>query len=594
MKLSMLKWQLLQVQNNPLYKTIGFLLVVFLLSAPASFAQVLFTYGNHKVDKNEFLKAYNKNHTDIASTGLGVEDYLELYTRFKLKVQAARDAGMDTMAEQRAELRSFRYQLAENYIREDVSINLLVEEAFQRSLKDIHLSHIFLPVNRDAPADSVEAAQAEINNVYARLQKGESFDKVAASYQHGSLGYITAFVLPYNFESLAYNIKTGGYSAPFQNQSGFHILRKDDERQAVGKMRAAQILLAFTPEMTEQGKLKLAQRADSIYQALKAGADFSEMAKQFSDDHLTFYAGGEMPAFGVGQYDTVFENAAFRLEKDADISRPVLTNFGYHIIKRLQRVPVERDPSNKEWKEVIRERVLQSDRMQVAHDKLIENIRGIIGKDANTEEMSSDSAVLEYYRNNLERYNQEFADQLNEFREGNLLFAIMQKKVWDAAAEDSAGLKSFFEKNRDRYQWENSADALIVTSLVADSLPGVQEAIKTDYHNWRQLVEKYNSLIQVDSSRFDLGQIPVIERTNFTEGLLTAPVVNQPDSSLTFAYIIKLYPGKSPKTYAEARGTVINDYQTYLENAWIAELKNKYPVKVNRKVLKQVLSPRQK
>jgi peptidyl-prolyl cis-trans isomerase SurA len=570
-------------------KALVLVLILACLSYTAS-AQTLFTYGRKSVSADEFLKAYNKNNNDSVSSGLSKDEYLELFVRFKLKVQAALDAGLDTTAEQKAELQSFRQQLADNFIREDASIDLLVEEALQRTMKDIHLSHIHIPLRPDSSDDLAAAAEKQINEAYASLKKGEPFNNVASRYSHGSLGFITSFVLPYEFESIAYSLKPGEFSAPFRNHSGFHIIRNDYERDAVGKLRAAQILIAYTPGLSDAGKEKLKQRADSIYNALVQGADFAEMARQYSDDHLTFFSGGEMPAFGVGQYDTVFEDAAFGLQEDGEISKPVATNFGYHIIKRLQRVPVPRK-ENKDWKQVIRERVLQSDRMKVAHDKLIQSISGMVAKDASTDELSSDSAVLEFYRNNLEKYNSGFADQLDEFRQGNLLFSIMQSKVWDAAAEDTAGLRAYYEQNRSKYNWENSADALIVTCLVADSVGGVQEALKRDYNSWREIVDKYNSLVQIDSGRFELSQIPVLERTNFTEGLITAPVINEPDSSRTFAYIIKMHEGKSPKSFADSRGAVINDYQAALEEKWIAELKRKYPVKVNRKVFARLKGP---
>jgi peptidyl-prolyl cis-trans isomerase SurA len=591
MKLSLRRLRA-QSACRPLVNKKAFLLVLILacVSYTAS-AQTLFTYGPKSVSADEFLRAYNKNNNDSVSSGLSKDEYLELFIRFKLKVQAALDAGLDTTAEQKAELQSFRQQLADNFIREDASIDLLVEEALQRTMKDIHLSHIYIPLHADTPDDSAAAAEKQINEAYASLKKGESFNNVASRYSHGTLGFITSFVLPYEFESIAYSLKPGEFSAPFRNPSGFHIIRNDYERDAVGKIRAAQILIAYTPGISDAGKEKLKQRADSIYNALVQGADFAEMARQFSDDHLTFFSGGEMPAFGVGQYDTVFENAAFGLQEDGDISKPVATNFGYHIIRRLQRVPVPRS-ENKAWKQVIRERVLQSDRMKVAHDKLIQSIRGMVAKDASTDELSSDSAVLEFYRNNLEKYNPGFADQLDEFRQGNLLFSIMQRKVWDAAAEDTAGLRAYYEQNRSKYNWENSADALIVTSLVADSVEGVQEALKRDYNSWREIVDKHNSLVQIDSGRFELSQIPVLERTNFTEGLITAPVINEPDSSRTFTYIIKMHEGKSPKSFADSRGAVINDYQAALEEKWIAELKRKYPVKVNRKVFARLKGER--
>lgn len=560
-------------------------LLLVVTSGVPSFSQTLFTYGKHTVSKDEFLRAYNKNNFDTSGGKLAFQEYLELYIRFKLKVQAALDARMDTIAEQNAELQSFRYQLAENFIREDASINILVEEAFDRSLKDIHLSHVFVPAAANSTPDSIALAQKNINAAYERLQKGEAFDKVAASYSGGSLGYITAFVLPYANETIAYSTKTGKHSAPFRTNAGFHIIRNDGERKAVGKMRAAQILFAFPPNATENDLRNLQRRADSVYSAIQNGADFGELAKQYSDDHLTFFSGGEMPAFGVGQYDTIFENNAFNLARDGDVTRPFKTTFGYHIVKRLQRVPVIEDKNNKEWLEVIRERVLQSDRMQVAQARLIENIRQIIRKDAATLDISNDSAVLDYYRNNLEKYNTAFAEQLNEFREGNLLFSIMQKQVWDAAVDDSAALRSFYTSNMSKYNWENSADALIVTCLIADSVQSVQNALKQDHRSWRALMDAANGLIQVDSGRFELSQIPVLDRTNFTDGLMTAPVINEPDSSRTFAYVIKLYKGRSPKSFKDARGTVINDYQVFLEEQWVNELKRKYPVTINRKTL---------
>ncbi len=589
MKSSMPKQEMPHDQGRPALKKVILSVFVLLLIIPC-YSQVLFTYGKHSVSQDEFLKAYNKNNSDTAGNALNMDDYLNLYIRFKLKVQAARDAGLDTSAEQINELQSFRYQLSENYIREDVSINLLVDEAAQRSQKDIHLSQIFVPLMHEAPDDTVSDAQAKINAAWERLKKGEPFEKVGRNFNFASVGYITAFVLPYDIESIAYSLKPGQFSAPFRTGAGFFILRNDGERKAVGKLRTAQILLAYPPDNAETAKPVLAKRADSIYQAVKAGADFAELARTYSDDPHTFYVGGEMPAFGTGQYDTVFENHAFGLQNDGDISQPFTTNFGYHIVKRVQRIPVPENTDDKDWREVVRDRVLQSDRMEIAHDKLIESLRGVIARDANTEELSSDSAVLRYYRNHLEQYNSEFADQMREFREGNLLFAIMQRKVWDAAAEDSAGLQNYFAQHRDKYYWENSADALIITCLVPDSVSSVQAALKNNHAAWRDVVEANNSLVLIDSARFDLSQIPVVDRTNFTEGLFTATVVNQPDSSHTFAYIIKMYPGKSQKSFADARGSVINDYQTYLEEQWVAELKKKYPVKVNRKTLAKLKS----
>jgi peptidyl-prolyl cis-trans isomerase SurA len=550
-------------------------------------AQTLFSYGRHSVSKQEFLNAYNKSSSDSNAQHMSYDEYLELYSRFKLKVQAALDEGMDTTAEQKNELQSFRYQLAENFIKDDASINLLVDEAFDRSQKDIHISFIYAPVYS---ADNVEisVARKKINEAYSKLQGGESFENVAATYEHGDVGHITVFILPYEIENVAYNTAEGKYSTPFQTSRGFYILKNNKARKAVGKVRIAQILLSITPSMTNEERIRLGKRADSLYSDLLEGANFADSAKKLSSDNLTYQNGGEMEAFGLGQYDTTFTNAAFALQKDGEISSPVRTSFGFHILKRLQRIDVTGDKSNVANMQMLKEKVLQSDRMKAAQAMLARSVRKKIEKDAPATDLANDSTVMEYYRKHLENYNKEYATQMKEFRDGNLLFGVMQKKVWDAATSDSAGLRNYYNENKQKYNWEKSADAVIITCMDPDALDSTQLKIKDNPASWRNIVQESNGLIRADSGRFELGQIPVVERTNFTEQLLTAPVTNEQDNSKTFAYIIRLHNENEPKSFEDAKGSVINDYQVFLEEKWIADLKKKYPVKINKKVLKSL------
>lgn len=551
-------------------------------------AQVLFTYGKYAVSRDEFLKIYNKNNMDTGSGRLSYAEYLELYIRFKLKVQAALDERMDTLPEQRAELQSFRYQLAEGFLKEDASINLLVDEAVKRSLKDIHISQIFIPVDKSADQTKVEAARRQIEAAYERLKKGGPFEQPGPPIQYSDIGYVTTFVLPYAIENIAYSLREGEYSRPFRSSTGFHILRNNKERKAVGKIRVAQILLRFPPGADAAKKKELAARADSIYTLLQKGADFARLAEQLSEDHLTYAANGEIPAFGVGQYDTVFEKAAFSIQRDGDITAPFTTSFGYHILSRIQHIPVIEDSESKPWREVIRERVLVSDRMTVAHEMLVKRIRELIRKDAPPSVSANDSLAVQYYRDHLEKYNSEFAEQLNEFREGNLLFAIMQKKIWDASTADTNALRKYYQENKARYKWENSADALIITCLDPAFFEETQQLVKNKRNEWREWSTSTNGKVLADSGRFELSQIPIAERTAFIEGLVTAPVVNEQDSSRTFAYIIRLYTNGDLKQFEDAKGAVINDYQNFLEESWIAALKTKYAVRINKKVLQHL------
>ena len=173
-------------------------------------AQTIFTYGTRSVSKDEFLKAFSKNNAEIAVTDQAYREYLDLYTRFKIKVQAALDAKLDTLPNQKTELAAFRSQVVESYMNDEASVNILRDEAIQRAQKDIHIAHIYVAAGPNATAEQVKLASQKIQAAYARLQAGDDFGKTAQSFSEdpavktnqGDLGYITVFVLPYEMESL--------------------------------------------------------------------------------------------------------------------------------------------------------------------------------------------------------------------------------------------------------------------------------------------------------------------------------------------------------------------------------------------------------
>lgn len=625
-------------------------------------AQTIFTYGRKSVSKEEFLRAYNKNNTAEQSTDKSYRDYLELYTRFKLKVQAAYDQRMDTLPVQLAELSNFRMQVVDNYMNDDVSVNMLIKEAAERSKKDISVAHIFVAADEHAAADVVARAQEKINEIHKRLLNGEDFaqlalllsDDPAAKQNKGEIGHISALVLPYAMESAVYKTAPGKVSEPVRSNIGFHIFKNQGERPAIGKVHVAQILLGWAPDATEDQKAASRKRADSIMNLLKQGTDFKQLALQFSTDNTSYQAGGEIMEFGVGRYAPAFEKAAFGLQKDGDLSAPVETEFGVHILKRIARIPVPSDLTDKTFLEGLRIQVLQSDRMNVAKEILFDKIR----KEVNFKQMSStplphimqytdslmqnrnpkggnfvkentvlfmvkdkfyhfndykeflesmmrlenmrglqaeklyeeykERTIFDYYRDHLENFNPDFAYQLQEFKDGNLLFEIMQHNVWDIASADSVGLQRYYEANKNKYWWDASAEAVMFTASSPEAAEEARKKLEADPSAWKSVAENSNGTLQADSGRFELGQIPVVGRTNFTNGLITAPVKNETDHTVTFAYIIKVYMERSPRSFADARGFVVNDYQAMLEDKWIAQLKKKYPVKVKESVVKSL------
>ncbi len=631
-------------------------LIVLLVSAPLLKAQPLLHLADQTVTREEFLKAYQKNNTDKTVTEESLKEYLELYTRYRLKVKAAYEQRLDTLSSQQQEMQNFRNQVADGYLNDDESMRRLVNEAFTRSQKDIRLAHIFVAIPRNAgPADTL-ALQARINEAYAALRKGKPFGQVAARYSddttartnQGELGYITAFTLPYELENLAYDTRPGQFSKPYRSRGGFHIFKNLGERKAIGRIRTAQILFAFPPNGGAQGVAAVKKLADSVYDLLMHGANFPELAKRYSADNLSYQSGGEMPEFGTGRYETGFESAAFGLARDGDFTQPVRTAFGYHIIKRLSRSQVPSE-INKDVFDAYRLKVLSDPRNELAKRNLLQKIQRLEhfpapsvadkqlwaytdsflqhkslpggldnqtvlyrlpkksylikewldyikamkenrklsqGKsDHDLQELYEQSVAMEYYRNHLEDYNAEFAYQLNEFKEGNLLFEIMQRNIWEKAASDSAGLKNYFDSHRDKYIWQPSADALLMTCGNEKAATDMQKKLRDNGAGfWRKLVDSSQGAVQADSARFELSQLPVSENRAFTEGSFTSLVSNTNDNTVSFAYLLHLYQERSPRNFSEARGFVINDYQTFLEDQWIAALKKKYPVTVEPSV----------
>jgi peptidyl-prolyl cis-trans isomerase SurA len=636
------------------------LIPVFCLLLSGVHAQTLFTVDGSGVTKEEFLKAFNKNNTNLKATAKSYHDYLELYIRYKLKVRAAYDARLDTLPAQRTELQNFRAQVAESYLKDESSLDHLVKEVFDRGQKDIRLAHILIVLPRNAnPADTLRAYEKAMS-AYMALKKGKKFAETAVLYSEaptvksngGELGYITVFTLPYELETLAYSVPVHGFSKPYRTTGGYHIFYNAGERKSLGKIKIAQILLAFPPNATASMQDVVRQKADSIAALLRNGGDFAALARANSGDNLTYQSGGELPEFGIGRYDSAFEAAAFALAKDGDISAPMKSSFGYHILKRIARKPFPHELDEATAAQ-LKQQVMNDPRIEVSRKALLRRIEqqagfhrfefseldlwaftdsamkniglsNFRGMDYSTTllaftqqaytvrqwldysrsargnrpggtqvnkalfEKWTERMAQEYYRNHLEDYNAEFAFQLTEFKEGNLLFEIMQRRIWDKASTDSAGLRNYYEAHKDKYWWDASADALLFTcknQATAEALKA--RLIAHPLSAWRQMTDSGAAAIQADSGRYELAQIPNPTKLEPSQQTYTPFSVNAADNSVSVAYILNVYHNRSPRNFRDARGFVINDYQNWLEDQWIAELKKKYPVKVEEKLLSE-------
>ncbi|MDZ4749400.1 MAG: peptidylprolyl isomerase, partial [Saprospiraceae bacterium] len=290
---------------------------------------------------------YAKNNRDDADfTEKSLREYLELYTKFKLKVREAYAMGLDTIPQLQTELAGYRKQLADSYLTDKEITDRLVTEAYNRMQEDVQVAHILIKTNPNVATDTL-AAYTKIQAAYKRLQAAESWDVVVRQTSEdnptketgGDLGYVTA-LLPngfYAFETAAYDTPVGKYSMPIRTSLGYHVVKVTNKRPARGELDIAHILLRVKTDGSDDKAVKT--RIDVVYAQLVAGERFEEEAKKVSEDKATAERGGAIGPIAINQYEKSFEDAVFALANDGDYTAPVRTRLGWHIIKRTRKRP---------------------------------------------------------------------------------------------------------------------------------------------------------------------------------------------------------------------------------------------------------------
>jgi peptidyl-prolyl cis-trans isomerase SurA len=329
-------------------RTLFFVLLTLCWAAGAGAQNdpVLFTVNGKPVHVSEFTYIYSKTNGAKANfSKSSLEEYLDLYKRFKLKVEKAREMRLDTIPSLKEELEGYRRQLADSYLIDKEVTEKLTEEVYQHSLQDVDISHILVAVPE---GQDTSRAFMRINQAKSMLEMGEPFDSVAVNFSEdksvknnfGRVGFVTA-PFPkglYAMEKLAYSTPEGRLLGPIRTGAGYHLMIVHDRRPARGEVECAHILIRKSQEV---GVVKDAKGSiDSVYQALKSGASFEELAKAVSEDKRTAAKGGYVGVFGINQYEKVFEDAAFGLKNEGDYTQPVETSAGWHILKLVSKRPV--------------------------------------------------------------------------------------------------------------------------------------------------------------------------------------------------------------------------------------------------------------
>ena len=648
---------------------------VFIFGQSKLDKQVLMTIGDQPVTVKEFTDVYAKNNLkgDVIEKK-SVDEYIDLFTTFRMKVMEAEAQQLDTSAKFQKELAGYRKQLAKPFMSSDDITDELLQEAYQRKQKDIRASHILIRCDKHAlPSDTLKAYNKAMD-IRKKALKGEDFAKLADQYSddpsakgmkatdqnparpgnHGDLGYFSVFDMVYPFETGAYNTKEGEISMPVRSDFGYHLIKVQSVTDAMGTVQAAHIFVQVPFDAPEEEVAAAKQKADNIYDQLMAqnGENWNEMVKQYSDDRGTLARNGALSSFTVNRIVPQFIEVCKSLEID-QIGKPVRTDYGFHIIKLLGKTGVgtyekelkgltervEKDSRSKKSEEAVLKQLRKEYKFK-ANDKNIEAFMATVDSsilrkayepsskvdmnatlftiDGNATKVSefvdyikdnmnfqkyvtpatyayqlyenfSNELVMDYADAHLEEKYPEFAALVQEYRDGILLFDLMDREVWDKAVKDTTGLKEFHAKHADKYMWEERAKATIVTVTRQESLPKVKALIDagTPLDSLRSALQRDSiNYAYVRSGYYQHGDNQYVDQTEWKVGA-TKEIPSTVDQSTVLVYIRELRDPE-PKTLREARGLVTSDYQVELEEKWVKMLKEKYPVKVDEKVLDKV------
>ena len=624
--------------------TVFFLAVVFLLSgfANAQDEKVLLTIGDHEITRGEFERIYKKNNQNLfeESESKTPKEYLDLFIDYKLKVIEAENLQMDTSKTFINELAGYRKELAAPYLTDMKYDEAMVKELYDRMTKEIDASHILLRVPKNASRTEEQEILQRAEKIRKEILEGKPFEEAAKEYSRdpsaqqnaGNLGYFTAFQMVAPFENAAFTTPVGEISEPVRTSFGYHLIKVHDERKNRGEIKVAHIMKMFPQNAENFNKQLLKNEIDSIYVALQNGVDFTEMAKKHSDDKRSGAQGGEMPWFAAGRMIPEFSKPAFELENPGDMTGPVETQFGYHIIKKIDERPV---PSFEESRNEIENRIQRDPARSQSSRKIFveklkneynfsENIANLkkletLTIDAKPEEelilftIDNKSFGLSDFRQYLKKENipdgtytrhyndwvqseiialedtkleekhPDFRYLLKEYHDGILLFNIMEEKIWNFATQDTAGLKAFYEKNKGKYQWDERFSGLIITCKNKACRDEAEKYFSAGMTKGEieDVLNKEERQIEIKEGKWEEGTSEVVDYY-----LWDGPDTGSFNPELTFIRGDIIPP--EPKTLEEARGLYISDYQSYLEKQWLKELRKKYKIKINRKVLKTI------
>ncbi|MBL7843912.1 MAG: peptidylprolyl isomerase [Cyclobacteriaceae bacterium] len=611
-------------------------------------AQVLFSVNNRAVSTDEFIYLYKKNHQNKQEdyTKDKVEEYLNLFINFKLKVEEARTRGLDTTKAFIKEFINYKEELRRPYLPEGKMLDSLVLLTYNRLKEEVKASHILINVTPEAaPQDTLKAYNL-ITELKARVKAGENFGTLAETYSEdpsarmnkGSLGYFTAMQMVYPFESAAYSGKAGDVVGPVRTRFGYHLVYVEDRKPARGEVEVSHIMIRTGGERDDARSKNL---VFEIYDQLKGGVTWEELCLQYSEDANSKNSGGKLRAFGVGAMAAApeFDAVAFSLQRPGEISDPFQTAYGWHIVRLERKIPL---PSFEELQPQLKPRVQRDERVQISKQALMQKLKKDFLYKENEAGKSKVFALadssLTKGKWNVKQWSgaeiiftmktrsvpvKEFVQYVNQKQRASAmapksymqqLYDAFVESVINQAYEDQLVranpdyemlLHEYYEgillfDIMEREVWNRASEdttgqRAYYTEHATNFMAGERVLAELFSANSAdQLTELKSALERKDTTaveEFIKARRIRQEKGAFQKGdrpvlakVAWAPGIHTAENNGIY-YLVRIFEllEPGPLAFEEARAAVISEYQNYLEKRWVDQLRKKYTVKTNEK-----------
>jgi len=637
-----------------------FLLLTFATVFSQKKNAVLLTINEIPVYASEFKSVFNKNlDLVIDDSQKSVDGYLDLFIDYKIKVFEAYAQGLDKNETYIKEFSKYQDQLSKKYIYDKRVTSTLVEEAYQRGLEEIEAEHILINVPMNAYPKDTLIAYNKIKEIREKAIKGEDFETLVKTYSDepgakktgGKLGYFTVFQMVYPFETAAYNTKVGKVSKIVRTEFGYHIIKVVGRRDKLPKISVSHIMI-FDNEKKKNENAE--NRINELYAMIKQGSSFESIAKQFSEDKATGVKGGKIKTFEKGNLKApLFEEEAYKLTEKGEMSKPVKSSFGWHIIKLNERFT---NPTFEEIKEELERKVNNGARARVVTQAVNDKIKSSYGYKEGTgilpffKNYVSDSILVkkyvyapipsnednilftigdrevrfnefakfiekqqkpskvykdkikalndyysvfknktirDYFKTKLEEENEEYAATISEYRNGLLIFDAMQKNIWEVAKNDTIGQQAYYNNTKENYKWMQRVDVDII-SANSETIAKQGQLLLEEEGDINKIKEQLNTKdktnVIITSGVYEIDQSELPKNLEIKMGV--SDIYQREESRVVVK--IKEIIAPTYKSFEDVKGKVLSQYQTVVEKEWMAELHKKYKVEVNKKVLKKI------